>query len=93
MICNSVFQKKENQLITYESGGVACAVDYVLTNVGDWKTVLNMKTIPGNECVRQHRLLITVLSLQELPVIRSKRYEPKLKVWKLKYKQVQTFVC
>ena len=46
VICNSMFKKKEHQLITNESGGVASTVDYILTRVGDRKTVQNTKTIP-----------------------------------------------
>ena len=56
-ICNSVFKNKEN-LITCESGGVANVIEYMLTRVGDRETVQNRNTIPGEEYVSQHRLLI-----------------------------------
>ena len=32
VICNSTFKKRENQLITYECGGVASTVDYILSS-------------------------------------------------------------
>ena len=41
VICNSMFKKRENQQITFESGGAASAVDYILIRVGDKKTVQN----------------------------------------------------
>ena len=31
VVCNSVFEKRESQLITYESGGVRSTVDYILS--------------------------------------------------------------
>ena len=61
-----MFKKKENQLTTYESGGVASTVDYTLIGVGDRKTVQNTKTIPGEECVRQHHLLVAVFKVKEI---------------------------
>ena len=63
VICNSVFKKRESQLITYESGGVRSTVDYILTRNQDRQFVRNVKTIPGEECVRQHRLLIAYFVL------------------------------
>ena len=84
VICNSTFKKRENQLITYESGGVASTVDYILTRVSDRKSVQNTKTIPGEECVRQHRLLVAVFKFARVADKRKKKYVPKLKVWKLK---------
>ena len=47
MINNSLFKRKENQLITCESGGVASAIDYVLRRVNDRNTVQNIKILPG----------------------------------------------
>ena len=43
----------------------------------------NVKTIPGEECVRQHRLLIADLAFAGTKR-RRKTYVPKLKTWKLK---------
>ena len=60
MIRNSLVKKQENQLITYESGGVANTVDYELTRVGDSKNCAEYKSNSVRRMVRQHQLLVTV---------------------------------
>ena len=88
VVCNSVFKKRESQLITYESGGVRSTVDYILMRNRDRQCVRNVKTIPGEECVRQHRLLIADLRFAGT-TRRRKTYVPKLKTWKLRDKNLK----
>ena len=71
MISNYLFKKKENQFVTYESGGVESVIDYILTRVSDRNAALNIKTILGEQCVRQHRLLIAVCKECQLKEIQS----------------------
>ena len=58
VVCNSCFKKAENKLITYESGDHRSVLDYVLVRKADRKFILNTKTFAGEECVRQHRLVV-----------------------------------
>ena len=44
--------------MTYESGGVSSVVDYVLARKNDMKDVKDVKMIPGEECVSQHKLVV-----------------------------------
>ena len=52
---NTFFTKETQKLVTYESDGVSSVVDYVLTRKNDMKDV---KVIPGEECVSQHKLVV-----------------------------------
>jgi len=82
-ICNTWFEKKTNNLITYESGGMCTMIDYILTRREDRKCVRNVKVIAGEECVSQHRLLVCDMELKELKE-KKRVCSEKLKVWKLK---------
>ena len=80
---NSHFVKKDNHLITYQSGGCSSQVDYILFKKRDFKLVKDVKVIPGEECAAQHRLLVG-----DLKVMFSKPtkqpFVPRRRVWKLK---------
>ena len=54
VVANTFFTKETQKLVTYESGGVSSVVDYVLARKNDMKDV---KVIPGEECVSQHKLV------------------------------------
>lgn len=57
-MCNTLFKKEEKKLVTFESGGVRSTIDYLLVRRGDRGMIKNVKVIPGEECVSQHRLVI-----------------------------------
>ena len=59
VVGNTHFHKKENHLITYQLGGNSNQIDYILVRKSDFKQVHNIKVIPGEEAVTQHRLLVT----------------------------------
>ena len=85
---NSWFQKDDNHLITYDSGGAKTQVDYILLRRADLKRVKNIKVIPGEECATQHRLLVCdflMMTRPEPPVT----FQPKVRTWKLKEQEVQ----
>ena len=63
-------------------------VDYILMRNQDRQCVRNVKTIPGEECVRQHRLLIADLVFAGTKR-RRQTYVPKLKTWKLRDKNLK----
>ena len=45
-------------MVTYELGGVSSVVDYVLARKNDMKDVKDVRVIPGEECVSQHKLVV-----------------------------------
>jgi len=61
VIGNTFFRKGAKRLITYKSGVNATVIDYVLIQNSLMKNMQDVKVIPGEECVSQHRLLVTVL--------------------------------
>ena len=48
---NSYFTKKDNHLITYQSGGISSQTDYILVRRLDFKLARDIKVIPGEEVV------------------------------------------
>lgn len=83
VICNTWFEKRTNNLITYESGGMRTMIDYILTRMKDRKCIRNVKVIAGEECVSQHRLLVCDMEIKELRE-RKRVCSEKFGVWKLK---------
>lgn len=83
VVGNSYFTKKDNHLITYQSGGFNSQIDYILVRRSDFKLVRDMKVIPGEEVVTQHRLLVCDMKWNFKKEIK-KIFVPKLRVWKLK---------
>ena len=78
IIGNSFFVKRDSHLITYESGPCRSQLDYILCRKRDQKFVRDIKVIPSEEAVPQHKLLVCDL----LP--KPKPFTPKLRVWKLR---------
>ena len=83
VICNSFFHKRYSHLVTYQSGGASTQVDYILTRKRHFKSLLNVKVIPYEECVSQHKRLVCDLALTSRKQ-RKPPFNPKLRVWKLK---------
>ena len=57
-VVNTWFQKREQHLVTYESGGRRTQIDYFLTRKHKRKDVLNCKVVPSDSELTQHRPLI-----------------------------------
>jgi hypothetical protein len=90
VVCNTCFVKEETKLITYASGGRQTVTDYALVRQRQWqKMVTNVKVIPGESCVPQHRLLVCVLQLNSRGTTQKAEYIPRIRVWKLKDAEVQ----
>ncbi|XP_065323135.1 craniofacial development protein 2-like [Gordionus sp. m RMFG-2023] len=83
IICNTMFKKESEKLMNYKSGSTKSAVDYLLLRRCDRCIVKNVKVIPGEECINQHRLVVGDLTLKGARVTKRK-FVPRLKVWKLK---------
>ena len=82
-VCNSYFKKEVEKFITYNSGGNKSMLDYILVRGRDRKYVINWNSIGGLECVKQHKLVICDMKLKEQKRLK-KKYEPRIKVWKLR---------
>ena len=61
--------------------------DYILVRKSDFKQVRNIKVIPGEEVVTQHRLLVTDVKWKFVKQTK-KTFTPKLRTWKLKDQNV-----
>ena len=55
----SHFEKKDNNMISHQSGGSSCQIDDILVRKSDFKQVRNIKVIPGEDAVNQHPILVT----------------------------------
>ena len=64
-LVNTFFNKKEEHLITYKSGGNSSQIDFIKTRRADLKEMREYKVIPGEEVKSQHRLLCAVLRTKE----------------------------
>ena len=82
VIGNTWFKKRLNHLITYESGDHSTQVDYILFRRSLRKLIQDVKVIPGEECLTQHRLLVCVFKVSVLPKPKRK-FQPRLRTWKL----------
>ena len=83
VVRNPKFVKKDNHLSTYQSGGCSSQVDYILLQCNKFHLLKDIKVIPGDECITQHRLLICDLKLK-ISKNTGKKFVPKLRTWKLK---------
>ena len=59
VVGNSYFTKKDNHLITYQSGGISSQTDYILVRRSDFKLMRDIKAIPAEEVVTQNRMLVS----------------------------------
>ena len=88
-VVNTYFKKEDSRKVTYESGGCRTVVDYVLTRRCERSMVRDVKVIPGEPCILQHRLIVCVLELQECVKPKRQVFVSKCRVWKLKNEGIQ----
>ena len=89
LIGNTLFKKRDSHLVTYSSGNHRTQIDYILFRKRLRKSVSNVKVIPNEECVQQHHLLVCDLSVRT-PVIKKRKFVPRIRTWKLKDPAVAT---
>ena len=82
VVVNSFFSKRDNHLLTYQSGDNNTQIDYILCRKRDLRLVKDAKVIPGEECGLQHRLLVCVLKISPSEP-RTQQFIPKRRIWKL----------
>ena len=61
VIGNTFFVKRDSHLITYQSGNAKTQIDFILLRKRNLKMAKDIKVIPSEECVPQHKLLICEL--------------------------------
>ena len=88
VIGNTFFVKRDSHLITYQSGNAKTQIDFILLRKRNLKMAKDIKVIPSEECVPQHKLLICELRLRT-PKPHPKPFSPKLCYWRLKEPTVQ----
>ena len=88
VIGNTFFVKRDSHLITYQSGNAKTQIDFILLRKRNLKMAKDIKVIPSEECVPQHKLLICELRLKT-PKPHPKPFSPKLRHWRLKEPTVQ----
>ena len=88
VIGNTFFVKRDSHLITYQSGNAKTQIDFILLRKRNLKMAKDIKVIPSEECVPQHKLLICQLRLKT-PKPHPKPFFPKLCYWRLKEPTVQ----
>ena len=87
-VVNTYFKKKEEQRVTFKSGGRCSQVDYILCRRVNLKYVSDCKVVVGESITSQHRTVVCRMRL----VVKEKksvRLEPKIKWWRLKEKDCQ----
>ena len=85
VMSNTLFKKEYPKLITYESGDNRSMIDYLMVRKTDRCLVKDVKVIPSEECVPQHRMAIGRLVIPMKPQKKKiDNFVPKPRVWKLK---------
>ena len=78
VIGNTFFVKRDSRL-----GNAKTQIDFILLRKRNLKMAKDIKIIPSEECVPQHKLLICELRLKTQKP-HPKPFSPKLRYWKLK---------
>ena len=86
-VMNTYFKKDVEKLVTYESGGNRTIIDYVLVNTDSKIRVKDVKAIPGEETLTQHRLLVMDASF--CAVEEKRKAMKKVRLWRLKEPSVK----
>ena len=82
IIDNTFFKKDHQKLISYESGRHATVVDYILMEKGYLKMIRDVKVIPGEECLAQHRLLVMDMKWNKVVKEEALMLKRPVKLWK-----------
>ncbi|KAE8722033.1 Phosphoenolpyruvate/phosphate translocator 2 isoform 2 [Hibiscus syriacus] len=75
VIINSLFNKRDANLITFHSGGHCTQIDYILVRNRDRWACIDCKVSPEEACASQHKLLVLVF---RVPHGRNTRRRAKL---------------
>ena len=84
IIVSTYFQKEDGKKVTYDSGDKRSAIDFVLVRKCERSSVWDVKVIPGEPCIQQHRLVVAVVKLSEHVKRKRQAFSSRCRVWKLK---------
>ena len=87
-LMNTYYKKRENHLVTYNSGGRRSQIDFIMLRKEYTKECKNCKVLPKEAITTQHRVLIAEL---EVKATRKRRVEGRkmIRWWKLKNDEVR----
>ncbi|KAK3856635.1 hypothetical protein Pcinc_037055 [Petrolisthes cinctipes] len=88
LVANTVFKKRESHLVTYESGTAKTQVDYLLVRKKDRKLLSDVKVIPSEEIVTQHKPVVCDFKVKKVCQVKRK-FIPRRKIWRLNEEQVK----
>ena len=92
VVSNSLFTKRESHLVTFQSGENQSQIDYILVKRQNVKLVRDVKVIPNEECVTQHKLLVCDAKIVKRED-RCKKVVPERRVWKLQRADLRDKFC
>ena len=87
VIGNTWFRKRVEHLVTYRSGECDSQIDLVMMRSGDKKMLKDCKSIPGQEVLTQHRLVVGVLEGGWCKIAKRQTVR-RVRVWRLKDREV-----
>ena len=90
VILNTRFKKKEEHLVTYESGGKRLQIDYFMTRMQDKRYCANCKVLPGEE---QHKVLVVDMLWKVRRQVKRRTGVDVIKWSKLKSKASELREC
>nr|XP_034840840.1 craniofacial development protein 2-like [Maniola hyperantus] len=79
VIVNTFFEKRDQHLITYQSGNHRSQIDYFLISRKNLNTVKDCKVIPGEPLASQHRLLLMEMKVKVQTIKSKPKTLPKIK--------------
>ena len=56
------------------------------------KAIINVKVIPSEECVQQHKLVVCDLKVK-IPPIKKRSFTPRIRTWKLNDPEIANQFC
>ena len=83
-ICNTLFQKKDHQFVTYKSDNRESQIDFLLWRWEKLSEIRHCKVIKGKIVAAQHKLVVADFEFEGRKKGRQRRIEPKIKWRRLK---------
>ena len=92
VVPNSLFTKWDSHLLTYQSAENQNQIDYILVKQQNIKLVCDVKVIPNEEYLTQHKLLVS-----DARIVKSKdqckKFVLKRRIWKLEQADLRNKFC
>ena len=83
LVVNSLFKKREDQLVTFKSGPFKTQIDYFLTRADSRRSCRDCKVIPSEFVGSQHRLLVLDVEFSGVKWKRRGVEDIRFKWWNL----------